>query len=129
MPMVEDDARSVVARPQLWRITDRATFLALRCSGRRVRRGPLWVTWLPPAADAAGEPLRVGFAAGRSAGGAVVRNRIRRRLRAALRELQRTDGLPGGALLIGAGAEVVRLPWSELLSTVRNAVTASTASS
>ena len=36
-----------------------------------------------------GEPTRVGFAAARSAGTAVKRNRIRRRLRAAVAEMDR----------------------------------------
>ena len=68
--------------PTLWRIRDRGTFAAMRRSGRRARRGLVTVTWLAPA-DAAGDPPRIAFAVpGRS--GAVVRNRVRRRLRAAL---------------------------------------------
>jgi ribonuclease P protein component len=56
--------------------------------GRRVASGPLVVHLTT--SSAAGEggndhegPVRVGFAVGRSVGGAVVRNRVRRRLRAA----------------------------------------------
>ena len=46
------------------------------------------VTWLAPPPDGRPHPPRVAFAVGRAAGGAVVRNRIRRRLRAALRDIQ-----------------------------------------
>ena len=52
------------AAPELWRITDRRTFQALRQQGRRARRGPLTVTWLPPDAGDAATPPRAGFAVG-----------------------------------------------------------------
>jgi ribonuclease P protein component len=98
-------------RTQLWRISDRSSFQELRRHGRRARRGPLTVTFL------AGDTLhpRVGFAVGKPAGNAVVRNRIRRRLRAALRELQHGGRLPHGTYLVGAGPDVATMPWSELL--------------
>jgi ribonuclease P protein component len=126
MPTVAADAPSVVARPQLWRITDRTTFAALRRHGRRTRRGPLTLTYLAPAADAPTTPPRAGFAIGKATGGAVVRNRVRRRLRAALRELLVTDRLPAGTYLLGATAEVAHLPWSTLVATVAEAVRAGT---
>ena len=103
------------ARAQLWRVTDRRTFRALREGGRSARRGPITVTWLPPAAGAEDVPPRVAFAVGRAVGGAVVRNRIRRRLRAALRELRAADRLPGGTYLVGGQAELAHLPWPALL--------------
>jgi ribonuclease P protein component len=43
-------------------------------------------------------PPRVAFAIGRRVGGAVVRNRLRRRLR----ELARRSGLPGGVWFVSA---------------------------
>jgi ribonuclease P protein component len=126
MPTVAADAPSVVARPQLWRITDRATFAALRRHGRRTRRGPLTVTYLSPTPGQPSTPPRAGFAVGKATGGAVVRNRVRRRLRAALRELLVTDRLPEGTYLLGATAEVAHLPWATLVATVAEAVQAST---
>jgi ribonuclease P protein component len=72
--------------------------------GRRVTSGPLVVQAVPPSAPPVGPagpigilvrtgrwggdgtaegPVRVGFAVGRPVGGAVVRNRVRRRLRVA----------------------------------------------
>jgi ribonuclease P protein component len=55
------------------------------------------VAWLD---DGVAGPPRVAFAVGRQVGGAVVRNRVRRRLR----ELARGSELPGGAWLVTAGA-------------------------
>jgi ribonuclease P protein component len=69
----------------------------------------------------------VGFAVGRATGGAVVRNRVRRRLRAALRELLVADRLPAGTYLIGATAEVATMPWSALVPLVADAVAEATA--
>ena len=53
---------------------------------------------------------------GRNVGTAVVRNRVRRRLRAALRELLAAGRLPGGTYLVGAGATVATLPWDDLVA-------------
>lgn len=114
------------ARPQLWRVTDRASFVALRRSGRRVRSGPLSVTYLAPGPDAADTPPRVAFAIGKATGGAVVRNRVRRRLRAALHELVVEGALPAGTYLWGASTAASVLPWSDLLQHVRVAVTEAT---
>jgi len=51
----------------------------------------------------------------------VQRNRARRRLRAALRELG--DELePGTAYLVGAGPEVLTLPWPDLVDLMRDAL-------
>lgn len=112
-------------RPQVWRIRDRATFDALR-AGRRVRRGSVSVTFVAPLPTARPEPPRVAFAVGKAIGGAVVRNRVRRRLRAAVRELQQHGRLPGGAYLLGGSGELARLPWSALVSDVDAAITAAT---
>jgi len=120
MPTAVQGPDATTARPRLWRITDRATFQAFRRDGRRVRRGPLTVTWLPPVDPS---PPRAAFAIGRTTGGAVERNRVRRRLRAALRELLVEDRLPQGAYLLGATAEVATMPWSALVSLLADAVT------
>jgi ribonuclease P protein component len=68
------------------RIQGRATFRAFGPSARRVRRGPLTVVVAErDGAGAAG----LAFAVPRRVGGAVVRNRLRRQLRAAAREIDR----------------------------------------
>ena len=120
------DTPSRPSRPQLWRITDRRSFGALRQHGRRVRRGPLTVTFLPPRGVEELVPPRVAFAVGAAVGGAVIRNRIRRRLRAALRALLVAERLPRGDYLISAGAEVARVASTELARHLEDAVDAAT---
>ena len=65
-------------------------------SGRKLLAGHLLV----PAAGAAGEdcPPRAGFVVSRAVGNAVVRNRVRRRLRVLVREY--LSSLPRGSLLV-----------------------------
>ena len=69
-----------MARP--WRVRDRASFAALRRSGARRRTGALTVTRLDPADGGSPVPA-VAYAIGRSVGGAVERNRVKRLLREA----------------------------------------------
>ena len=61
-------------------------------SGRRLLTGHLLVRDVP------GEPARVGFVVSRAVGGAVVRNKVRRRLRELVRG--RLNSLPAGSLLV-----------------------------
>ena len=122
MPLVATDPDRVAARPVLWRITDRRTFEALRRHGARAHHHGLSITWLAPAPADPASPPRAAFVVGRRAGGAVARNRIRRRLRAALRGLAADGNLPGGAYLVGAGAEVAAVPWPELVAALERAV-------
>jgi len=65
-------------------------------SGRKLLTGHLLVS----AAGAAGEdcPPRAGFVVSRAVGNAVVRNRVRRRLRVLVREY--LSSLPQGSLLV-----------------------------
>ena len=115
-----------VARPKLWRVTQRSTFAALRHDGHRARRGPLTVTWLAPTSGDLEAPPRVAFAIGRSVGGAVVRNRIRRRLRSAMAEVQRARGLPAGSYLLSGDARLATLPWSDLVALTNELVGSAT---
>jgi ribonuclease P protein component len=106
------------AAPRMvWAVRDRATFESLRRSGRRVRRGPITVTWL--AGDPA-EPPRVAYAIGRRVGGAVVRNRIRRRLRSVMQEVRAQ--LRPGAYLVGAATGAASLSYGDLRATVCEAL-------
>ena len=103
------------------RVTGRASFDALRRSAHRARSGPLSVSWLPPGPDDRAL-ARVAYAVGRSTGGAVVRNRIRRRLRAAASELARTGDLPAGTYSVGAGSDAADLAWDELRDHLRGVI-------
>ena len=68
------------------------------------------MTFVP---DEGGRP-RVAYGVGRSVGPAVVRNRVRRRLRAAATEIARSDGLPSGAYLVTVRPAVTQLDYAAL---------------
>lgn len=79
------------------------------------------MVFLPPSQGAPPVP-RVAFAIGRPVGGAVVRNRIRRRLRAALGAASAEGHVPPGSYLLGGSAALASLPWPELRSRVDQAL-------
>ncbi|HEX2370469.1 MAG TPA: ribonuclease P protein component [Acidimicrobiia bacterium] len=84
-------------------------------SGRRRKRGPVTVV----AAPGATEHTRVGLVAGRGIGDAVRRNRARRRVRAALLELDlptRTD------VVVIISVEALALPYRQLVADLRGAI-------
>lgn len=101
----------------LWRIRDRRTFLTLRTDGGRGRSGPVSITVVP---SDDGTPPRVAFAIGKRVGNAVERNRLRRRLRAVVSELQP----PSGAYLLSAGPEATAFSYAELRGHVSRALDA-----
>ncbi|HEY6533148.1 MAG TPA: ribonuclease P protein component [Acidimicrobiales bacterium] len=83
---------------------DRRTFVELRRRGRRARHGHVAVTHLPPSPTLGHQPARVAFAIPRKVGGAVVRNRLRRQIRAHLVE-RATETPMSGAYLIALGSD------------------------
>ena len=90
----------------IWSIRDRAVFDRFRTDGRRVNHGALWCSWID---DAEAVPPRVAYALGRTVGGAVVRNRLRRRLRAVVAAEVGARGMPAGWYLVGASAAATGL--------------------
>ena len=118
----------------IWRIRERGAFERLRTEGVRIRpltspprsgeshrRRSLWCSYLP---DTESAPPRVAFAIGRKVGPAVVRNRLRRQIRAVLADAEagRPLGNPGamasGSYLFGAHPSVVDLGFGELRTEV-----------
>ena len=91
----------------IWRIRDRDTFARLTREGHRSRAGVLWCTAV---LDPSLSPPRVAFAIGRAIGPAVVRNRVRRQVRAIVTSMD----LPPGAYLIGARPGVAGRSFGEL---------------
>ena len=101
--------------PTVARLRGRRAFTDLAQQGRTVRSGPLRVRYLA----APGAPA-VGFAIGKKVGGAVDRNRIRRRLRAAVTEA--TVPLTCGFYVFSADPAVRSIPFADLVAAVENAV-------
>ncbi|MET0326516.1 MAG: ribonuclease P protein component [Ilumatobacteraceae bacterium] len=97
------------------RIHERREFERLSRHGRRARTETLWCRYLD---EPQAEPPRIAFAIGRSVGPAVVRNRLRRRLRALAADHARTGLddplLPHGSLLIGARPSAAERSFEEL---------------
>jgi ribonuclease P protein component len=95
-----------------WRVRDRATFAAL-AGAERHTRDSVTVRFV---AGGGPTPPRVAYAAA-GAGNAVVRNRLRRRLRAAV---ARADAplVAGGAYLVTARREALNVPFDALVDTV-----------
>jgi ribonuclease P protein component len=100
------------------RIGERQLFQRLRHDGRRAHTPALWCRFLD---DPAGGPPRVAFSIGRPVGSAVVRNRLRRRLRAIVAGLARGDAPAhaSGSLLIGARPTAVELSFDQLEDQVK----------
>ena len=106
----QDPERSPRPRPQeaqrLITLRKRSDFLSAN-AGKRAS-GPGFVLLVRDRAD--GDPAqRVGFTVTKKIGGAVVRNRMKRRLRALAREILPTSGFPGADhVLIGRAGGIER---------------------
>jgi ribonuclease P protein component len=93
------------------RIRDRHAFVRLGHEGTRIRRSALWCSWCP---DPDSTTTSVAFAITRAYGPAVERNRLRRRLRSVLRNLDRIEPLPPILLLIGPRSPSIELTFDQL---------------
>ena len=107
------------------RLTRRPQFLAV-AQGKAAARGAVVIQALPrPESDAGAEaplPIRVGFTATRRIGGAVVRNRAKRRMREAARALLARHGQLGCDYVFVARAGAPTRPWERLLDDVKSAL-------
>lgn len=105
--------------PPLRRLKTRREFLAAR-QGPSQRRATLVVQ-----ARARGDGdalIGAGYTATKKIGTAVVRNRAKRRLRAAAREILPRLGLPGTDYVFIARATTATAPWARLLDDMENAL-------
>jgi ribonuclease P protein component len=93
----------------IWRVRDRATFAVLARAERHAR-GPVTIRFVP---GESGAPPRVAYAVG-GVGNAVVRNRLRRRLRAAVAGAE-AELAAGGAYLVSARREALTMPFDALV--------------
>lgn len=96
--------------PRIGRLTRRAEFLAAR--GGEKRRGKLFLLEVHDRKD--GGPPRLGITVTRKVGNAVVRNRIRRRIREAVRQFAANDMAAGNDYVVVGRNEVLDAPFETL---------------
>lgn len=106
--------------PTIRRLTRRPQFLAA-AKGRSEARGAVVVQRLER--DDADPAVGVGFTATRKVGGAVVRNRAKRRLREAARRLLPLLASPGSDYVLIARMGTADRDWTRLLDDVTSALT------
>ena len=99
-------------------VVSSATFREFRKPDARARRGPIRVAFVSTGGHL--DRPQVAFAVSKRCGGAVERNRIRRRLRAALAQV--TPPIERGAYLIGTDPEVADLSFDQLIHILTGAL-------
>jgi ribonuclease P protein component len=104
--------------PVIERLRTRAQFLSVR-SGERSARPTVLVE---AKRRAAAGPMGLGLTATKKIGGAVVRNRARRRLREAARRLLPLYGLAGVDYVLVARQSTPEAAWEALLDDLQNAL-------
>jgi ribonuclease P protein component len=104
----------------IWRLRDRRSFLELRRRGRRARNGAVVLTMLAPDPTEIDLPPRLAFAVPRAVGPAVVRNRLRRRIRAHLQQVRAVtpERFGAGAWLVSLDRGAAELEPAALLASV-----------
>ncbi len=105
---------------RLSHLKNRAEFLRIAGGRRKAAHAGLVLQVAEQPADVA-DGARVGYTASRKVGGAVVRNRAKRRLRAAAREILSTHALPDHDYVLIARQETATLPWTDLLRNLETA--------
>lgn len=107
------DATADLAESAPARLTRRAQFLAVR-GGKKLRGGLFLLETRRTRPEA--EPARIGYTVTKKCGNAVERNRIRRRLKAAMRQLGGRDMAGGTDYVIVARRDVLGARFEELVS-------------
>jgi len=106
----------------LARLKARADFLRVAAARRSAARPGLVLQAAPRPRGCDAEAVRVGFTASRKVGNAVLRNRAKRRLRAAAAFVLRRDGVPGTDYVMIARAGTVARPYAELVGDLESAL-------
>jgi ribonuclease P protein component len=101
------------------RVRQSDDFTRILQGGRRIRGHLVNAYWILDESAAPNAPNRVGIAAGRKLGPAVVRNRLKRHLREAYRRNKRELPCRGIAIVFVASPRMIRRPWSEVAEDVR----------
>jgi ribonuclease P protein component len=108
------------------RLKRRAEFLRVAASRRKWAAPGLILQAAPaePQVDnsASAHTIRVGFTCSKKVGNAVARNRAKRRLRAAAREVIGVEGKPSHDYVLIGRTETLRRPYALLLQDLRTAL-------
>lgn len=107
-----------MSKPTIEKLRKRAQFLFVR-QGARASKGAVLVEARRRAEDGV---IGVGFTASKKVGGAVVRNRARRRLKEAARQLLPEHGLAGVDYVLVARQSTPDADWAALLDDLKNAL-------
>ncbi|MFQ8431311.1 ribonuclease P protein component [Amaricoccus sp. W119] len=111
------------SRPALVVLRERADFVAASRARRTSRPGLNLQARRRDAGDDPAGGARVGFTCSKKVGNAVARNRAKRRLRAAAREVMPEAGRPGwDYVLIGRPGTTAARAWPDLLEDLRGAL-------
>jgi ribonuclease P protein component len=105
-------------KPTLQRLTKRAQFLYVRAGSRASR--PNLIVEARRRAETG--PIGIGFTASKKVGNAVHRNRARRRLREAARQLLPQHGLEGVDYVLVARQSTPDADWARLLDDLKSAL-------
>lgn len=107
------------------RLKRRAEFLRVAASRRKWAAPGLILQAAPAepqAENASAAGIRVGFTCSKKVGNAVARNRAKRRLRAAVREIVASEGQPAHDYVVIGRTETLRRPYALLLQDLRTAL-------
>jgi ribonuclease P protein component len=107
-----------MSQTSLQRLTKRAQFLHVR-AGVRAARPNVLVEARRRSEDG---PMGLGFTASKKVGGAVIRNRAKRRLREAARQLLPKHGLAGVDYVLVARQSTPDADWAALLDDLKSAL-------
>lgn len=107
--------------PAICRIRKRREFLTVASKGNKVVASTLVLQGYLPA-GASSPAIHVGFTVTKKNGGAVQRNRIRRRLRAAAQEIVPQVGLAGWSYVVIGRYRALEEPFPIILRDLRYAI-------
>lgn len=94
-------------------------FQRIRSEGRAIKSGCLLLRWVE---DSSLKDAQFGIAVSKRVGGAVVRNRIKRRIRSAVRESDAFNGVSNGLYLLVARDSAKDAAYNELKGDLTRAV-------